>query len=167
MMSNAPILIAGGGPTGLVLGLWLAKAGVPFRLIDKKAGPGEGSPGGGSSNSELAAVHSSTSISVMTPVVRRASWYPRSWTSTRNCCRDSNVPPQTGGCERCARAGNGRGNVDDLRHPHLPRSSHDLGCVVAEVRVCVDHAASASAGGSMRGKSGGAASMPSAGCSSP
>src|SRR3954465_4021189 len=38
-----PVLIVGAGPTGLVLALWLAKAGVPFRLIDRKAGPGEGS----------------------------------------------------------------------------------------------------------------------------
>ena len=31
------------GPTGLVLALWLAGPGVPFRLIDRKAGPGEAS----------------------------------------------------------------------------------------------------------------------------
>src|SRR5687768_18158838 len=40
---DAPVLIAGAGPTGLVLAIWLAKAGVPFRLIDRKAEPGEGS----------------------------------------------------------------------------------------------------------------------------
>lgn len=41
--TDPPVLIAGAGPTGLVLALWLAKAGVPFRLIDRKRGPGEGS----------------------------------------------------------------------------------------------------------------------------
>src|SRR4051794_21028453 len=42
-MADPQVLIVGAGPTGLVLALWLAKAGVPFRLIDRKAGPGEGS----------------------------------------------------------------------------------------------------------------------------
>ena len=39
-MHDPRVLIVGAGPTGLVLALWLAKAGVPFRLIDKKGGPG-------------------------------------------------------------------------------------------------------------------------------
>src|SRR6187399_173275 len=39
-MADPPVLIVGAGPTGLVLALWLAETGVPFRLIDKKAGPG-------------------------------------------------------------------------------------------------------------------------------
>lgn len=42
-MSEPQVLIAGAGPTGLVLALWLAKAGVPFRLIDKAAGSGQAS----------------------------------------------------------------------------------------------------------------------------
>jgi 2-polyprenyl-6-methoxyphenol hydroxylase-like FAD-dependent oxidoreductase len=42
-MSEPKVLIVGAGPTGLVLALWLSKVGVPFRLIDRKAGPGEGS----------------------------------------------------------------------------------------------------------------------------
>lgn len=42
-MDEARVLIIGAGPTGLVLALWLTKAGIPFRLIDRKAGPGEGS----------------------------------------------------------------------------------------------------------------------------
>jgi 2-polyprenyl-6-methoxyphenol hydroxylase-like FAD-dependent oxidoreductase len=33
-------LIVGAGPTGLVLGLWLTKFGVPVRIIDKTAEPG-------------------------------------------------------------------------------------------------------------------------------
>jgi 2-polyprenyl-6-methoxyphenol hydroxylase-like FAD-dependent oxidoreductase len=39
-VSRPQVLIAGAGPTGLVLALWLAKAGSPFRLIDKNPGPG-------------------------------------------------------------------------------------------------------------------------------
>lgn len=39
-MAEPQILIVGAGPTGLVLALWLAKVGVPFRLIDRKAEPG-------------------------------------------------------------------------------------------------------------------------------
>ncbi len=35
-----PILVVGAGPTGLVLALWLAKKGVPVRIIDKNSGPG-------------------------------------------------------------------------------------------------------------------------------
>src|SRR5437763_3008355 len=35
-----PVLIAGAGPTGLVLALWLTKLGVPVRIIDKTAEPG-------------------------------------------------------------------------------------------------------------------------------
>ncbi len=34
------VLIAGAGPTGLVLALWLTKLGVPVRIIDKSTGPG-------------------------------------------------------------------------------------------------------------------------------
>ena len=37
-MSEPQLLIVGAGRTGLVLALWLAKVGVPFRLIDRKAG---------------------------------------------------------------------------------------------------------------------------------
>jgi 2-polyprenyl-6-methoxyphenol hydroxylase-like FAD-dependent oxidoreductase len=37
--SPAPILIAGAGPTGLFLAYWLARAGVPLRIIDAKRGP--------------------------------------------------------------------------------------------------------------------------------
>lgn len=35
------VLIVGAGPTGLVLALWLTKQGIPVRIIDKSAGPGE------------------------------------------------------------------------------------------------------------------------------
>lgn len=38
--SENRILIIGAGPTGLVLGLVLARHGVPFRLIDRNDGPG-------------------------------------------------------------------------------------------------------------------------------
>jgi 2-polyprenyl-6-methoxyphenol hydroxylase-like FAD-dependent oxidoreductase len=34
------VLIAGAGPTGLVLGLWLTRLGVPVRIVDKAADPG-------------------------------------------------------------------------------------------------------------------------------
>jgi 2-polyprenyl-6-methoxyphenol hydroxylase-like FAD-dependent oxidoreductase len=42
-MAEPQVLIVGAGPTGLVLALWLAKVGVAFRLVDRKARPGEGS----------------------------------------------------------------------------------------------------------------------------
>jgi len=42
-MPSADVLIAGAGPTGLILALQLAKLGVGFRLIDEKSGPGENS----------------------------------------------------------------------------------------------------------------------------
>lgn len=39
--ANSPgILIVGAGPTGLVLALWLTKLGLPCRIIDKSAAPG-------------------------------------------------------------------------------------------------------------------------------
>ena len=34
-MANSQVLIVGAGPTGLVMALWLARLGVPFRIIDK------------------------------------------------------------------------------------------------------------------------------------
>ena len=39
-MSSVQVLIAGAGPTGLVLALWLARLGVRIRIVDKAAGPG-------------------------------------------------------------------------------------------------------------------------------
>jgi 2-polyprenyl-6-methoxyphenol hydroxylase-like FAD-dependent oxidoreductase len=39
-MSDTPVLIAGAGPTGLVLALWLTKLGVKVRIIDKAAQAG-------------------------------------------------------------------------------------------------------------------------------
>ncbi|TIU17495.1 MAG: monooxygenase, partial [Mesorhizobium sp.] len=39
--SQTKVLIAGAGPTGLTLGLWLTRLGVPVRIFDKAAGPGE------------------------------------------------------------------------------------------------------------------------------
>ncbi len=38
--TGVPVLIAGAGPTGLVLALWLTKLGVAVRIIDKTAEPG-------------------------------------------------------------------------------------------------------------------------------
>ena len=40
-MSNPRVLIVGAGPTGLNLGLSLARRGVPYRLISDAEGPGE------------------------------------------------------------------------------------------------------------------------------
>ena len=37
---SVDVLIAGAGPTGLVLALWLAKSGIRVRLVDKAAEPG-------------------------------------------------------------------------------------------------------------------------------
>jgi 2-polyprenyl-6-methoxyphenol hydroxylase-like FAD-dependent oxidoreductase len=42
-VSRPQVLIVGAGPTGLVLALWLARTGTPFRLIDKNSGPGQAS----------------------------------------------------------------------------------------------------------------------------
>ena len=39
-MEQSDVLIAGAGPTGLVLALWLTKAGAKVRIIDKTASPG-------------------------------------------------------------------------------------------------------------------------------
>jgi 2-polyprenyl-6-methoxyphenol hydroxylase-like FAD-dependent oxidoreductase len=39
-MSQTQVLIAGAGPTGLVLALWLTKLGVRVRIVDKTAEPG-------------------------------------------------------------------------------------------------------------------------------
>jgi 2-polyprenyl-6-methoxyphenol hydroxylase-like FAD-dependent oxidoreductase len=34
-MPDTPVLIAGAGPTGLVLALWLTRLGVKVRIVDK------------------------------------------------------------------------------------------------------------------------------------
>lgn len=39
-MADTPVLIAGAGPTGLVLALWLTRLGVKVRIIDKASEPG-------------------------------------------------------------------------------------------------------------------------------
>jgi len=38
--TDTDVLVAGAGPTGLVLALWLARRGVRVRIIDKSAEPG-------------------------------------------------------------------------------------------------------------------------------
>jgi 2-polyprenyl-6-methoxyphenol hydroxylase-like FAD-dependent oxidoreductase len=40
MMTQTDVLVAGAGPTGLVLALWLTKLGVKVRIVDKSAEPG-------------------------------------------------------------------------------------------------------------------------------
>ena len=40
-MSRVDVLIAGAGPTGLNLALWLARLGVRVCIVDKSSGPGE------------------------------------------------------------------------------------------------------------------------------
>ncbi|WP_292350486.1 FAD-dependent monooxygenase [Mesorhizobium sp.] len=40
-MSKTKVLIAGAGPTGLTLALWLTRLGVPVRIFDRAAAPGE------------------------------------------------------------------------------------------------------------------------------
>jgi glycine/D-amino acid oxidase-like deaminating enzyme len=39
-LTDAPVLIVGAGPTGLVLELWLARLGTRPRIIDRAAEPG-------------------------------------------------------------------------------------------------------------------------------
>jgi 2-polyprenyl-6-methoxyphenol hydroxylase-like FAD-dependent oxidoreductase len=39
-MKRCDVLIAGAGPTGLVLALWLTRQGVDVRIVDKATGPG-------------------------------------------------------------------------------------------------------------------------------
>src|SRR5690349_5663997 len=39
-MSRHQVLIAGAGPTGLVLALWLTRQGIAVRIVDKTPGPG-------------------------------------------------------------------------------------------------------------------------------
>src|SRR5689334_7983845 len=39
-MPDHDVLIAGAGPTGLVLALWLTKLGIRVRIVDKSDGPG-------------------------------------------------------------------------------------------------------------------------------
>src|SRR5690349_3125004 len=41
--TETPVLIVGAGPTGLVLALFLARAGVTPRIVDKATGPGQAS----------------------------------------------------------------------------------------------------------------------------
>jgi 2-polyprenyl-6-methoxyphenol hydroxylase-like FAD-dependent oxidoreductase len=38
-MAGNPVLIVGAGPTGLVLGIELARRGVPFQLVDRHVEP--------------------------------------------------------------------------------------------------------------------------------
>src|SRR5579864_4393831 len=38
-MSDTQVLVAGAGPTGLVLALWLTRQGVRVRIIDRTPGP--------------------------------------------------------------------------------------------------------------------------------
>ena len=41
VLVDVPVLIVGAGPTGLMLALWLARRGVPLRIIDKTAAPAD------------------------------------------------------------------------------------------------------------------------------
>jgi 2-polyprenyl-6-methoxyphenol hydroxylase-like FAD-dependent oxidoreductase len=54
---NTQILIIGAGPTGMTLGIELARRGVPFRLIDGAEGPFQGSRGKGTQPRSLEIFH--------------------------------------------------------------------------------------------------------------
>jgi 2-polyprenyl-6-methoxyphenol hydroxylase-like FAD-dependent oxidoreductase len=43
IVDETEVLIAGAGPTGLVLALWLVRQGVKVRIVDRNAGPGTSS----------------------------------------------------------------------------------------------------------------------------
>jgi 2-polyprenyl-6-methoxyphenol hydroxylase-like FAD-dependent oxidoreductase len=43
IVDETEVLIAGAGPTGLVLALWLARQGIKVRIVDRSAGPGTSS----------------------------------------------------------------------------------------------------------------------------
>jgi 2-polyprenyl-6-methoxyphenol hydroxylase-like FAD-dependent oxidoreductase len=42
-VAERPVLIVGAGPTGLVLAVWLARAGTRFRIVSNAEGPGQAS----------------------------------------------------------------------------------------------------------------------------
>ena len=42
-MNDTQVLIAGAGPTGMVLALWLVRAGVRVRIVDPRMAAGEAS----------------------------------------------------------------------------------------------------------------------------
>ncbi|PPQ68054.1 hypothetical protein CVT26_007338 [Gymnopilus dilepis] len=46
-MATDPVIISGAGPSGLILGLTLAKNGIPVRIVDKEPGPRAGEKGAG------------------------------------------------------------------------------------------------------------------------
>ncbi len=82
-----------------------------------------------------------------------------------NAHDDVELVARFGSLERPPPAVDRRRDVDDAGHARAASSFEDLGSVVAEMRMGVDHAASAA--GSSRGKSGGAASIPSTGARRP
>jgi 2-polyprenyl-6-methoxyphenol hydroxylase-like FAD-dependent oxidoreductase len=73
-MNNATVLIVGAGPTGLTLGLDLARRGISFRLIDALAAPFEGSRGKGIQPRTLEIFED---LGVIEPVLAAGALYPK------------------------------------------------------------------------------------------
>ncbi|HET9046296.1 MAG TPA: FAD-dependent oxidoreductase, partial [Casimicrobiaceae bacterium] len=85
-MADTDVLVAGAGPTGLVLALWLAKSGVRVRLVDKAAEPG--------TTSRALAVHARTlelyrQIGLADAVVERGLCFAAAnfWVKSRHVAR--------------------------------------------------------------------------------
>src|SRR5580704_14208396 len=121
-MAQTQVLVAGAGPTGLVLALWLTKLGVGVRIVDRLAEPG--------TTSRALAVQARTlelyrQVGLSDTVVERGHKVPgvnlwaRGRRAARRSRRDGGAAGRAGGLQRRGpphrRAAARSGRRDDLR----------------------------------------------------
>jgi 2-polyprenyl-6-methoxyphenol hydroxylase-like FAD-dependent oxidoreductase len=73
-MYDTQVIIAGAGPTGLTLGIELARRSIAFRLIDAAGGPAPGSRGKGIQPRTLEIFED---LGVLSPILEAGTPYPR------------------------------------------------------------------------------------------
>jgi 2-polyprenyl-6-methoxyphenol hydroxylase-like FAD-dependent oxidoreductase len=124
--NDAAVLIAGAGPTGLALALWLARFGVKVRIVDRNAGPAGYSRAFGGTVTRKRSVITLCQPGGSVPyTMHAANAWPSTYTMTP--CNDGgtieDITIQTTAITRCREIG-GRGQTNHRLLSQRERARH-------------------------------------------